>query len=55
MSNAEKDLLEMEQDNIFPFQEIICWCSAFGEEFPTPNTGEIIIITAFFCSGFWLL
>lgn len=50
----ESTLQEMVKDGVLSAKEIISWRPAFGKEFPTPNTGEIIVFTHFFYCGFGL-
>lgn len=37
---------------VLPPKELIGWRAAEGEDFPTPNTGEIVVHTPFFFRGF---
>src|SRR5205809_7441615 len=42
----------MVKDGVLPEKEIIGWCAADGEAFPTANTGEIVVFEPFFYRGF---
>ncbi len=50
----ESTLREMVKNGVLPPKEIIGWRPAACEEFPTPNTGEIVVFTSFFYCGFSL-
>lgn len=50
----ESTLKEMVKDGVLPAKEIIGWRLAYGKEFPTPDTGEIVVFTHFFYCGFSL-
>ena len=39
-------------DGVLPEKEISGWRAADGEEFPTPNTHEIVVFVSFFYRGF---
>lgn len=48
----ETTLKEMVKKGIIPTKKIIGWRPARGEEFPTPNTREIMVFFPFFYSSF---
>ena len=50
----EGGLRQMVADGVLPEKTIIGWHATEGEEFPTPNTEEIVVFEAFFYRGFGL-
>jgi hypothetical protein len=50
----EITLKEVVKEGVIPAKEIIGWRPAHGEEFPTPNTIEIVVFTPLFSSSFCL-
>ena len=51
---TEEHLRRMVKDGVLPEKEIIGWCTADGEAFPTANTGEIVVFEPFFYRGFFV-
>jgi hypothetical protein len=54
-SVAESDLLALVEQHLLPKSAMLQWRSAKGEDIPTPNTKEIVILTSLFQCGFGLL
>src|SRR5438105_5060946 len=50
----EGELEKMVEDQVLPVKELIGWCAANGELFPTADTEEIVVFTSFFYRGFSL-
>ena len=48
---TEARLAVLVEEGVLPAKELIDWRAAGGEEFPTPNTGEIVVHSAFFQRG----
>lgn len=48
----ESNLKEMEDLGVLAPKALLNWRPACGEEYPTPNTGEVVVFTHFFFSGF---
>ena len=51
---SKEDLEKMVEDLVLPEKDIIGWCAASGESFPTANTNEIIVFEHLFYRGFTL-
>jgi hypothetical protein len=51
---TEADLEEAVEDGIIPSRKLNRWRPAASEEFPTPNTGEIVVFLPFFYFGLGL-
>ena len=45
---TEKDLEQMVNDQVLPEKNVIGWCAASGESFPTTDTNEIVVFEHFF-------
>src|SRR5437016_5479318 len=51
---TEEELENLVANLILPEKNLIRWCAAFGESFPTANTDEIVVFEHFFYWGFAL-
>jgi hypothetical protein len=49
------ELLVLVEKYLLPSCVVIQWKPAKGEDIPTPNTKEIVVLTSFFQCGFGLL
>jgi hypothetical protein len=51
----ESKLLKLVENHFLPDHAILQWWRAKGEDIPTPNTKEIVVLFSFFQRGFGLL
>jgi hypothetical protein len=50
----EKEILKLVHNHFLPDRELLRWWPTNGEDIPTPNTNEIVVLTSFFQRGFGL-
>jgi hypothetical protein len=44
----EREILKLFQNHFLPDQEVLRWQPLNGEDIPTPNTNEIVVLSYFF-------
>jgi hypothetical protein len=50
----ESKIWKLVQNHFLPDWEVLRWRPANGEDIPTPNTNEIVVLSSFFQRGFGL-
>jgi hypothetical protein len=50
----ERKIWKLVQNHFLPDWEVLRWRPANGEDIPTPNTNEIVVLSSFFQRGFGL-
>jgi hypothetical protein len=50
----EREILKLVHNHFLPDRELLRWRPTNGEDTPTPNTNEIVVLTSFFQCGFIL-
>jgi hypothetical protein len=50
----ESEIQKLVQNHFLPDEEVLQWRPTNGEDIPTPNTNEIVVLSFFFQCGFGL-
>jgi hypothetical protein len=50
----ESEILKLVKNQFFPHCEVLRWWPTKGEDIPTPNNNEIVVLSSFFQRGFGL-
>jgi hypothetical protein len=50
----ESEIHKLVATHILPDHAVLQWCTAIGEDLPTPNTNEIVVFSSLFQRGFGL-